>query len=253
MMALTPLPLHVVVIIPALNEAGNIIRLVGEVPRHVADHVRVVVVNNGSTDATGEQARSTDALVVDEARRGYGAACAAGVTALSDQPDDTVVVFLDGDGSFDPAELAVLLTPIHAEGAHMVIGSRVRGGIEPGAMPPHQRFGNRLVSSLMGRLYRLTVTDLGPYRAVRLGWLRSLNMQEMTFGWPTEMIVKTARCNGKIVEVPVTYRRRWSGKSKVSGTIRGSLLATYYILGVTLKYAFGVPLRRQSEVKVDGR
>jgi hypothetical protein len=105
-------------------------------------------------------------------------------------------------------------------------------------MPPHQLFGNRLVSTLMRGLYRIRVTDLGPYRAVRPELLQALHMREMTYGWPTEMIVKAARRRGRIVEVPVSYRKRWSGKSKVSGTVRGTLLAAYFILGVTLRYAF---------------
>jgi len=224
----------ITVIIPALNEGNNIRRLVHEIPRDAASSVVVIVVDNGSTDHTADEARAAGAQVVAEPRRGYGYACAAGVEAI-DAAD--VVVFMDGDGSFDPAELPHLIAPLADGRADLVLGSRVMGGIEPGAMPPHQQFGNRLVSRLMGWLYGIRVTDLGPYRAIRLERLRALHMREMTFGWPTEMMVKTARQRARIVEVPVTYRKRWSGRSKVSGTLRGTLLATYYILGVMLRYA----------------
>ena len=232
--------MDVTIIIPALNEAGNIARLVAEIPRDVADHIKVIAVDNGSTDNTAEVAWQAGAQVISEPRRGYGQACAAGVAAIPTSnmlPSDLVAVFLDGDGSFDPAELPHLLAPITDQKADLVMGSRALGGIEPGAMPAHQRFGNTLVSRLMGLLYSLQITDLGPYRAIRWDTLSQIDMREMTFGWPTEMIVKAARMNAKIVEIPVSYRRRWSGQSKVSGTVRGTLMATYYILGVTLRYS----------------
>jgi glycosyltransferase involved in cell wall biosynthesis len=229
--------MHVSVVIPALNEAGNIQRLVGEISSNGIDSLDIIVVDNGSTDGTAATALAAGARVVQERRRGYGYACNAGVSAISrgDDPTD-VIVFLDGDGSFDPAEMPRLLRPIVENRADLVLGTRM-AGIEPGAMPPHQLWGNQLVSRLMYWLYRINITDLGPYRAIRSELLRSLHMREMTFGYPTEMIVKAARHHARIVEVPVTYSRRWSGKSKVSGTIRGTLLATYYILGVTLRYA----------------
>ncbi len=221
------------VIIPALNEAGNIGRLIHEIPQ-ATNLLDIIVVDNGSTDATAAEAIAAGARVVSEPCRGYGFACMAGVRAAT-RVD--VLVFLDGDGSFDPAEIPRLLEPIADDSADLVLGSRMKGGIEPGAMPPHQRFGNRLVSSVMRALYRLDVSDLGPYRGIRLDLLRSLHMTEMTFGWPTEMMVKAARRRARIVEVPVTYRKRWSGKSKVSGTLRGTVLATYYSIGTTLRYA----------------
>ncbi len=228
--------MHVTVIIPALNEAGNIRRLVGEIPSilPLVSALGVIVVDNGSTDATAVEAHEAGAKVVYEPRRGYGYACAAGLVAAVEAD---IVLFMDGDGSFDPAEMELLIRPIVEDRADLVFGSRV-AHIELGAMPPHQRFGNRLVSRLMGLLYGLQVTDLGPYRAIRRDLLLSLNMCEMTFGWPTEMMVKTARAGSRMVEVPVHYRKRWSGQSKVSGTLRGTLLATYFILGVTLRYAF---------------
>jgi glycosyltransferase involved in cell wall biosynthesis len=227
--------MRVTVVIPALNEGGNIRRLVDDIPLTAAEQVTVIVVDNGSTDGTATNAREAGALVVSEPRRGYGYACAAGVAATA--PDCDVIVFMDGDGSFDPAELPRLLDPIRRGEADMTLGSRVAGGIQPGAMPPHQLFGNRLVSRLMGLLYGLKITDLGPFRAVRADTLRSIAMKEMTFGWPTEMMVKLAR-RARIAEVPVSHRKRWSGVSKVSGTLRGTILATYFILGTTLRYVF---------------
>jgi glycosyltransferase involved in cell wall biosynthesis len=219
------------VIIPALNEAGNITGLVRE---SLALSVsQVIVVDNGSTDGTGKAAREAGAVVVEERRRGYGYACAAGAAAAK----APYLVFLDGDYSSLPSEMGRLVGPLVEGTADLVLGSRVLGEISPGAMPPHQRLGNRLASSLMRRLYNLSVTDLGPYRAVSADLLRELDMQEMTFGWPTEMMVKAAKRGNRIVEVPVSYHVRRSGRSKVSGTVRGSALAGYYILGVTLKYA----------------
>ena len=222
------------VIIPALNEAGNIAALVQETLAQPVDFV--VVVDNGSDDETAVFAQNAGAIVVSEPRRGYGYACAAGTAvALSKQAD--ILIYLDGDFSSLPSELPQLLTPIQQNEADLVLGSRTLGHIEEGAMPPHQRFGNWLSARLMSWLYRVTVTDLGPFRAIRADLIHSLNMQEMTFGWPTEMMVKVAKRNGRILEVPVSWHTRRSGHSKVSGTVRGSILAAYYILGVTIRYA----------------
>ena len=226
--------LTLAVVIPALNEAGNIRDLVQEVRRVVP--AAVIVVDNGSTDATASLAAAGGALVIAEPRRGYGYACQAGVRHAVECRAD-VVVFLDGDYSFLPAELPRLLLPILQDRADLVLGSRWLGRIEPGAMPPQQRFGNWLAARLMNGLYATHVTDLGPYRAIRLPLLLSLDMQEMTYGWPTEMMVKAARRGAHIVERPVSYRARRAGRSKVSGTLRGTVLAARYILGVTLRYA----------------
>ncbi len=225
----------VTVIIPAANEAGNIKRLVEEVRETMA--VDVIVVDNGSTDDTAKEALEAGAELVSEPQRGYGFACAAGVAAAK---DTDILVFLDGDYSFSPADLPMLLTPLFKDQADLVLGSRETGNIGPGEMPFHQRFGNRLASSLMNILYGLSITDLGPYRAIRKSLLGELNMQEMTYGWPTEMIVKAARRKARIAEVPVRYRSRLFGQSKVSGTIRGTLLAGWHILGVTLRYAWKI-------------
>lgn len=222
----------VAVIIPALNEAGNISRLVKEVQRSV--QAQVIVVDNGSTDQTGEEARAAGAQVVFEPRHGYGFACRAGVIAAGEVSS---LVFLDGDYSFLPAEMPILLEPLLASKADMVLGSRQLGLIAPGAMPAHQRFGNWLVAHLINFLYGLRISDLGPYRAVRADLVKQLDMQEMTYGWPAEMIVKAARKGACIQEVPVSYHPRQAGRSKVSGTLRGTLLAAWFILGVTLRHA----------------
>ncbi len=220
------------VIIPALNEAGNIAQLVREAAAQPV--ARVIVTDNGSTDGTGTLAADAGAHVVVEPRPGYGYACAAGAAAATAD----VLLFLDGDFSSLPAEMPRLIAPLQQGRADLVLGSRVLGEILPGAMPPHQRFGNWLTSAFMRSLYRVPVTDLGPYRAIRRDLLLKLRMQEMTFGWPTEMMVKCARLGVPILEVPVSFAPRRAGQSKVSGTLRGSFLAAYYILGVTLRYAF---------------
>jgi len=178
----------VTVIIPALNESGNIRQLVHEVYATVP--AEVIVVDNGSSDSTAQEAREAGAKVVSEPRRGYGYACAAGV---AESQDADVLVFLDGDHSFAPSDLPSLLGPILDGRADLVLGSRSLGYIEPGAMLLQQRFGNWLAARLMNILYGLSITDLGPYRAIRRQLLSELNMQEMTYGWPTEMIVKSAR------------------------------------------------------------
>ncbi len=222
------------VIIPALNEAGAIGRVVEEVPVDWVDEV--IVVDNGSSDSTAEVAAAAGARVISQLHRGYGYACAAGAAAAVDAE---LLVFLDGDYSFRPAEIPRLLTPLREGQADLVLGSRLAGGsLPPGAMPHHARFGNWLVSRLMRVLYGLQVTDLGPFRAIRRSLLIDMAMQEMTYGWPTEMMVKAARSGLRVREVPVSYHPRLAGRSKVSGTFRGSVLATLGILRVTFRYIF---------------
>jgi glycosyltransferase involved in cell wall biosynthesis len=227
---------EIAVIIPALNEAGNIGRLVAEVLETVP--AQVFVADNGSTDATAAEAQAGGAQVVYEPRRGYGYACAAGVAAAQDAQ---VLAFLDGDYSSLPAELPTLLGPVLADQADLVLGSRYLGHIAPGAMPFQQRFGNWLAARLMNRLYGLSITDLGPYRAIGRPLLEALDMREMSYGWPTEMMVKAARRGARILEVPVSFHSRQAGRSKISGTLRGTILAAWYILGVTLRYAWTKP------------
>ena len=233
--------LRTAVIIPAHNEEIPLPGVLAAVPVELADVV--IVVNNASTDHTAQVAREAGAVVVDEPRAGYGFACAAGVRTAAEYAAD-ILVFLDADGSFDPAQIEDLSAPIKSDRADLVVGSRPAGGMEPGAMPPHARFGNSLVALLMRQLYGLQVTDLGPFRAIRAELLARLAMQEMTYGWPTEMMVKAARQGAHVIEVPVRYRVRRGGRSKVSGTLRGTILATYFIVFVTLRYAFG---RKESQ------
>ncbi len=223
----------VCVIIPALNEAESIGVVLAAIPAGLA--AEVIVVDNGSTDDTAARALAAGARVVREDRRGYGFACAAGVAAT--QAD--IMVFLDADLSDFPEEMAALLAPIQSGQADLVLGSRfLAGNLSRSVMPPQQRFGNWLASRLMQRLYRIPVTDLSPFRAVRRDVLLALDMREMTYGWPTEMMVKAARRDYRLTEIAVRYRARYAGRSKVSGTVRGALLAAYYILGTTLRYAW---------------
>ncbi|MFZ2618865.1 MAG: glycosyltransferase family 2 protein [Anaerolineae bacterium] len=223
----------VCVIIPALNEAESIGVVLAAIPAGLA--AEVIVVDNGSTDDTAARALAAGARVVREDRRGYGFACAAGVAAT--QAD--IMVFLDADLSDFPEEMAALLAPIQSGQADLVLGSRfLAGNLSRSVMPPQQRFGNWLASRLMRRLYGLPVTDLSPFRAVRRDVLLALDMREMTYGWPTEMMVKAARRDYRLTEIAVRYRARYAGRSKVSGTVRGALLAAYYILGTTLRYAW---------------
>jgi hypothetical protein len=221
----------VCVIIPAYNEEGAIGGVVQAIPSHLADEA--IVVDNGSTDDTAARARDAGARVVTEHRRGYGAACHAGLMAAGDAD---IVVFLDGDNSDDPAELFILLSPVVDGQADFVIGNRLSGSLEPGAMPLHARLGNWLIARFMSSVYDLRITDIGSFRAIRKDLLLSLGMEQMTFGWPVEMLVKAARREARILEVPVSYRKR-IGVSKVSGTIKGSILAAYYMLWLPLRYA----------------
>ncbi len=221
---------EVALIIPALNEAACIGPLLAELPPGVA--AEVVVVDNGSTDDTAGEARRAGARVVQEPRRGYGYACAAGVAATS----APLVAFMDGDGSFLPTELPLLVAPLRQRQADLVVGSRMRGGMASGAMPLHQRLGNQLIAALLRRRYGLPITDLGPFRAIRRQLLENLQMQERTYGWPVEMLIKAAQCQARVVELPVTYRPRLGGHSKVGGNPIGTVRATYRIFQVLARY-----------------
>jgi len=224
--------MRIAAVIPALNEEESIGQVVAAVPRDLV--VEVIVVDNGSTDRTAAVASIAGARVVTEPQRGYGAACKAGLDAAF-QAD--ILVFLDGDASDQPGELTILVDPVTRGEADLVIGSRLLGRREAGAMPPHAVFGNWLTSLLVRLLYGVCVTDIGSFRAIRRADLVALDMRERTYGWPIEMIVKAAKRGYRIHEVPVTHRKR-IGKSKVAGTLMGSLKAGYFILFTTFRYAF---------------
>ena len=224
----------VVIVIPALNEEKAIGRVLDDIPRRLVSEV--IVVDNGSTDRTPEIARQKGARVVYEPRRGYGAACYAGFRAAP--PDTDIVVFMDGDYSDHPEELPLLLEPIIKGEADMVIGSRMRGKREKGALPPHSLFGNWLASTLLRLIYGQKVTDLGPFRAIRYECLKALGMRDRGFGWTVEMQARAARKGLRVVEVPVSYRRR-IGKSKITGNLVNSIRAGYTILATIFKVALG--------------
>lgn len=224
------------VIIPALDEEASLPAVLAALP---GGWVReVVVVDNGSRDGTAAVARAAGATVVSEPRRGYGSACLAGLRHLRGRASPPeAVAFLDGDGSDDPAELPALLRPIARGEADLVIGSRTLGERERGALSPQQRAGNRLASLLIRALYGHRCSDLGPFRAVRFPSLMALDMRDRGYGWTVEMQVKALRRGLRVVEVPVRYRRRRAGRSKVSGTVRGTLGASGKILFTIARHA----------------
>ena len=220
------------VIIPVLNEEDSIAAVLNHIPEEL--RAEILVVDNGCTDRTVSIAQSLGARIVVAQERGYGAACYAGTLAAGGD----ILVYLDGDFSDYPEEMTRLIEPVITDRADLVLGSRLASGDLPrDAMPFQQRFGNWLTARLMRRLYQLPVTDLSPFRAIRKEALLALNMREMTYGWPTEMMVKAARAGLRISEVQVSYRPRLAGQSKISGTLRGTILAGYYILLTTIRYA----------------
>lgn len=234
----------IAVVIPALDEASTIAEVVRRALTQPVEWV--IVADNGSTDDTARVATAAGAIVVAEPVAGYGRACTRG-SLEAQKLGATVIVYLDGDGSSRPEELPLLVAPITADEADLVLGSRTLGHIARGSMGPHQRFGNLLSAALMRMLYDVQVTDLGPYRAIRTELLTRLDMEEMTFGWPTEMMVKSANGGARIVEIAVAWDHRAGGRSKVSGTLRGSVLAARHILGVTLRHAKWRQRRRSGD------
>ena len=217
------------VVIPALDEEAAIGGVIAALPR--TDTEEIVVVDNGSRDRTALVARDAGATVIAEPRRGYGRACLAGLAWLRARPAGApaIVAFVDGDGSDVPGELALLLAPIRAGRADLVVGSRVLGRAERGALTPVQRFGNRLAAALLAARWGAATTDLGPFRAIAWDALERLGMSDPDYGWTVEMQARAHRLGLVTVEVPVSYRRR-IGRSKISGTVRGALGAGTKIL-----------------------
>jgi glycosyltransferase involved in cell wall biosynthesis len=220
------------VIIPTHNEAQAIGRVLADIPSDLA--TEVIVVDSNSTDGTPDIAARMGARVIQEPRRGYGRACLTGLAAAN-SPD--VVVFLDGDYSDRPSELPVVLSPIIEGRGDIVLGARLHEANSTDGLPWHQAFGNRLAAGLINFLYGLKITDLGPFRAVRAEVIRALELEELTYGWAVEMVLKGALAGYRIVEVPVSYHPR-IGKSKISGTVKGTIGAGWFILSLIAIYYF---------------
>ncbi|CAN5868206.1 glycosyltransferase family 2 protein [soil metagenome] len=224
---------HVSVVIPALNEEGQIASVVRAVPCDIANEV--IVVDNGSNDHTGARAQEVGARVVAEPQRGYGRACQTGVRAVG--VDCKIIVFLDGDGSDCPELMERLVQPILGGTHDFVIGSRTRGEREQGSMNFQQVVAGRIAGLLLRLLYGVRYTDMCPFRAIRREALERLGMREETYGWNLEMQMRAARAGLRILEVPVNHRRRAGGASKVSGTLRGTFLAAGRILTTFVRVA----------------
>ncbi len=224
----------IVVIIPAYNEENSIAKVVTDIPAGLVDEV--IVVNNNSNDNTDINAQNAGATVLHEDKPGYGYACLKGIEyAKQLQPLPDIVVFIDADYSDHPEEMPLLVQPILNDRMDMVIGSRALGKKEKGSMTIPQVFGNWLATRFLKTFYNVSYTDLGPFRAIRYDKLLAINMQDTTYGWTVEMQVKAAKLKMKTIEVPVSYRKR-IGISKISGTIKGTVLAGYKIITTIFKY-----------------
>lgn len=224
----------VVVIIPAFNEENAVGKVIREIPAGLVDEV--VVVNNNSSDQTAVQAAAAGATVLDEPVQGYGRACLRGIAyARNRQQKPDILVFLDADYSDYPADMTALVAPLLSGQTDMVIGSRALGQRQRGSMTPQQIFGNWLATRLIRWLYGVRFTDLGPFRAIRFESLLALDMRDQTYGWTVEMQVKAAKMGLRSLEIPVRYRPR-IGHSKISGTVKGTVLAGYKILSTIVKY-----------------
>ncbi len=223
------------IIIPALNEEESIAEAVQELPQDLFD--QILVVDNGSQDGTAARARHAGAQVIVEPRRGYGQACWRGILSL--ESDIETLVFMDGDLSDEPRDARRLIETLENGGYDLVVGSRRLGKVEPGALAPWQRFGNWLATTLMRLFWGVQYTDLGPFRAIRMDALRKLNLRDRGFGWTVEMQAKAARLEMKTCEIPVRYRSRPFGKSKISGNLVASFRAGVKILWTLFICAFG--------------
>jgi glycosyltransferase involved in cell wall biosynthesis len=221
------------VIIPAFNEENSVGNVIKDIPKWVD---KIVVVNNNSTDETKIKAENCGAIVIDEPINGYGRACLKGIQFFkSSEENPDIIVFIDADYSDYPEQMEQLVKPILIENADLVIGSRALGKREKGSMTFPQIFGNWLATSLLKLIYGIKYTDLGPFRAIKFEKLLALNMADKTYGWTVEMQLKAAKQKMKITEVPVNYRKR-IGFSKISGTVKGTILAGYKILTTIFKY-----------------
>jgi glycosyltransferase involved in cell wall biosynthesis len=225
----------VYLVIPAFNEGEVISEVVRSISRTVVD--QIIVVDNGSTDNTAHAAKNAGAMVVSQPTRGYGRACRTGTNAAIQAGAD-IVVFIDGDGSDCPEFMSELVRPILENRFDFVMGSRTRGQREPGSLKPQQIFAAHLAGWLLRLRYGVNFTDMSPFRAIRLELLRSLPMREETYGWNLEMQMLVARKRSRILEIPVNHRRRRGGVSKVSGTLKGTMLATFRIVATFLRIAF---------------
>ena len=221
------------VIIPALNEEEPIADVIRAIPREIASEI--IVVDNGSTDATAQRAQEAGAKVVSCPVRGYGRACRTGLNAVSDECE--IVVFLDGDGSDCPELMVKLVQPIIDDAFDFIVGSRTRGSREPGSMSFQQIFAGRAAGLLLRLLYNVRYTDMCPFRAIRRSAVEAMKMREETYGWNLEMQMRAAQAGLRILEIPVAHRRRRGGESKVSGTLRGTLLAGTRILATLFRVA----------------
>lgn len=222
------------VIIPALNEEKSIAKVINEIPKTIVKEI--IVCDNGSKDKTSNEAKNAGATVLIEKEKGYGASCLRGIDYINELNETTdIIVFLDGDYSDYPEEMNIVIAPILNKEAEMVIGSRALGLKEKGSLTPQQIFGNWLATKMLHLFYGVKFTDLGPFRAITLEALNKLNMIDRNYGWTVEMQIKAAKQHIKSVEVPVNYRNR-IGFSKVSGTVKGTIMAGYKIILTLFKY-----------------